>query len=69
MTMEFEVPKDIFTGLHYPSTWFNGFCDGRGKRVAMVEKNTGPWKKICYDNSLMIFFLKREDEDKKMFKL
>jgi len=45
MTMEFEVPKDIFTGLHYPSTWFNGFCDGRGKRVAMVEKNTGPWKK------------------------
>jgi hypothetical protein len=32
-------------GLHYPLTWFNGFCDGRGKKGALVNKK-GP----CYKN-------------------
>ena len=26
-------PKDILQGLHYPLTWSNGFCGGRGKRA------------------------------------
>ena len=36
-------PKDIFQDLHYSLTWSDGFCDGRGKRGAMVEKGKGPW--------------------------
>ena len=39
------VPKDIVEGLHYPLTWSNGFCDGRGKRGGMVEKGRGLWQK------------------------
>ena len=42
-------PKDIFEGLHYPVTRFNGFCGGRGKKCAMVEK-------YCYNDLLMIFW-------------
>ena len=38
-------PRDIFWGLHYPLTWSNGFCGGRGKRVALVEKGKGPWQR------------------------
>jgi hypothetical protein len=27
-------------------TWSNGFCGGRGKRGAMVEKGKGAWQSI-----------------------
>jgi hypothetical protein len=47
--------KDIFSGLHYPLTWSNGFCGQRGKRGALVEKGKGPMaEKWCYD--IFIFF-------------
>ena len=46
-------PEDIFQGLHYPPTWSNGFCSGRGKRGALVEKCKGPWQR----NTLIIKFL------------
>ena len=36
--MELRPPKDIFKGLHYPLTWLNGFCSGRGKRGALIYK-------------------------------
>ena len=56
-------PKDIFQGLHYPLTWSNGFCSGRGKWSALVEKDKGPWQR----NDIMIFFSEmyfREEEMK-----
>jgi hypothetical protein len=42
---EVRSPKDIFEGLHYPLTWSNKFCGGRGKRGGLVEKGKGPWQK------------------------
>ena len=45
-------PTDIFQGLHYPLTWSNNFCGGRGKRGVMVEKGKGPWHK---NKNTMIF--------------
>ena len=38
VTMEFEVSR-----RHYPSTLSNEFCNGRGKKGAMVEKGMGTW--------------------------
>ena len=35
--------KYLFWGLHYPLTWPNKFCGGRGKRGALVKKGKGPW--------------------------
>ena len=43
VTMEFEVPKNFFEGLHHPLTWSNGFCNGRGTRGDLIEKGRGPW--------------------------
>ena len=40
VTREFEVPKDIFGGLHYPLTWSNKICGGRGKNDAMVKNGS-----------------------------
>ena len=58
--------KDTFFGLHYPLTWLNGFCGGRGKRGVPVKKGKGPWqRKYCYNQFLMKFYLGREDEDKR----
>ena len=45
-------PKDIFQGLHYPVTCSNGFCGGRGKRGAPIEKGKGPW----HENIVIIIF-------------
>ena len=36
VTMKLEVS-------HYPPTWSNGYCGGRGKRSALVEKARDPW--------------------------
>jgi hypothetical protein len=60
-------PTDIFKGLRYPLTWSNGFCGGRGKRDALLEKGRGPMvENYCYNNSFMIFFFRgREDKDKR----
>ena len=33
VTMEFESPKGIFEGLHYPLTWSNKFVVGEAKGV------------------------------------
>jgi hypothetical protein len=71
-----RFPKDIFKGLRYPLTWSNGFCGGRGKRDALLEKGRGPMvENYCYNNSFMIYlfiyyfilfyFRGREDEDKR----
>ena len=34
-------PKDLFLGLHYPLSWSNKFCAGRGKRGYLVAKCQG----------------------------
>ena len=57
-------------GLHFPLTWSNVFCGGRGKRGALVEKCRGPWPK----NVVMIKKKYGEEkmktrEDKTMVKL
>jgi hypothetical protein len=40
-------------------TWFNGFCDGRGKRGAIWQKKQGPMiEKYHYNKKCMIFFLR-----------
>ena len=60
--MELRPPKDIFKGLHYPLTWLNGFCSGRGKRGALIYKK----KEGAHDIELLkksnfqIFFWKEE---------
>jgi hypothetical protein len=33
-------------------TWFNGYCGGRGKRGALVEKGKSPWERY----TALIFF-------------
>jgi hypothetical protein len=47
-------------------TWSSGFCGGRGKRAALMQKkNQMPMaKKWCYNKNLMTYFGGREDEDK-----
>ena len=58
--------KDISQGLHYPMTWFNGFCVGRGERGFLIGKGKGAMaKKCCYNNFLRNFFRGWEDEDKR----
>jgi hypothetical protein len=40
----------------HPLKWSNGFCDGRGKRGALVENNRDPWpkkKSSFYNNSIL----------------
>ena len=60
--------KDIFKGLHYPLTWSNGLCGGRGKR-GVLRKRQGPMaEKCCHNNIFVIFFFfggggRRKDED------
>jgi hypothetical protein len=44
VTMEFEVPKTHIYGLHYSLTWSGGFYSRRGKRGALVEKETAHGK-------------------------
>ena len=51
MTMEFEVPKKIYLKA-YPLIPSNGFCGGRGKRGATVEKDKAHGK----ENVLIIKF-------------
>ena len=46
VTMKSRSPKDIFEGLHYPLTWSNAFCSGRGKKGGMVEKGKGHGREI-----------------------
>ena len=63
-------PKDIFEGLHHPLIWSNGFCGGRLKRGALVEKRKGPWEKnVVIINFQWNYFCEKEDEDKRMVKL
>ena len=60
-------PKDIFQGLHYSLTWFNGFCGGRGKRGALEEKGPGTWQRnIVMINVQWSFIHGREYEDKRL---
>ena len=42
-TMEFEVSKRHILRLTLSLTWSNGFCGGRGKRGAVMEKDKGAW--------------------------
>ena len=51
VTMEFEVPKKIYLKA-YPLIPSNGFCGGRGKRGATVEKDKAHGK----ENVLIIKF-------------
>ena len=71
VTMAFEIPKRHDQGLHYPLTWFNGFCGGRGKNGTLVENGKGPMaEKCCYSTILMKLFLeKRRWSNKRMVKL
>ena len=55
--MKFELLKYIIKGLHYPLTWSNGFCGGRSKRGALVEKGMGPWQKKCCDKTYLMIFI------------
>ena len=45
--------KDIRQGLHYSLTWSKGYCGGRGKRDALVEKGKGPQQR---NNFIIIFW-------------
>ena len=37
--MELRSPRDLFSCLHYPLSWFHGFCVERRKtREAHLEK-------------------------------
>ena len=45
-------PKEIFQGLIYTLTWFNGFCGETGKRGGMVGKGIDPRLR----NAVLIFF-------------
>ena len=38
VTVEFEILKRHMLRLHYPLTWSNMFCGGRGKRSDMVKR-------------------------------
>ena len=50
--------KTNFKGLRYPLTWLNGFCGGRGKRGALVQKGKVPWQRnIVLIHSLIFIFL------------
>ena len=69
VTMEFEVPKDIFNGLHYPLARSNGFCVGSGKTCALVEKRPGPWHGSVIIKKLWKKKWRIDDEDKRMVKL
>jgi hypothetical protein len=67
-------PKEIFESPHHPLTWSNGFCCGRGKRGAHVEKGKGPWQRniIIIINLYWIFFREKKTkarENKRMVKL
>ncbi len=46
VTMELEVPKGIFSSLHEPLPWSNGFCGDKVNRGSLVSKVNGPWQKI-----------------------
>ena len=37
VTMELEVPKGLYSTLHYPLLWFNKFCSGRDKKVLSLQ--------------------------------
>jgi hypothetical protein len=41
--MEFEVPeRHVLRPILPPLTWSDGFCGGRGKRGALMEKDQRP---------------------------
>ena len=68
--MKVEVPrKDVIQGLHYPLTWSNEFCGGKGKRGAMVWKGKGPWDDVQIKFEWLYLFSGEEKmktrEDKK----
>ena len=44
-TMDFEVPKRHILSMHYPLTWSDGYCGGRGKIGALVERGRDSWQK------------------------
>ena len=50
-------PKDICKGLHFLLTWSNGFCVGRGKEGALVEKDRGEDKMKTRELSDFTFFV------------
>jgi hypothetical protein len=61
--VEFEVgsPKFMFWGLHYPLTWSNGVCSGRGGTRCYGRK-----KARVLDRGIeWISFWKKKDEDKR----
>ena len=67
VTMEFEVPKrHIFKAyiIHWHGS--TGFCSGRGKRGALIQKGKGPWQRniviIIYKWN---YFGGRENENKR----
>ena len=41
MTMKLEVPKGLFSSLHYPFSWSNGFCSGRCKSGSLATNVMG----------------------------
>ena len=58
-------PHDTFKDLHYPLTWSNGFCGGRGKIGALVEKRQRPMaKECCYNNFLVKLFVEEKMKTK-----
>ena len=72
--MKFEVPKKHISRPHYPLTWSNGFCKGRGKRGALVEEGKGPRQRnyVITDYFLMKLCGKEKTktrQDKRIIKL
>jgi hypothetical protein len=48
-----RFPKDIIVqGMHYPLTWSNGFCGGRGERGALV----GEREKKAHDRAMLLWY-------------
>ena len=39
-------PEGLFPGLHYPLSWSNMFCTGRGKRGSLTANVKRPWQRI-----------------------
>ena len=62
--------KHIFKACVTPLTSSNRFCNGRAKRVALVEKGNGPWKRNIVTVKIKgSFQWGREVKDKKIVNL
>ena len=54
--MELEVPKKHVLGLHYPLSWSNGLCNGRGKRRSLVAYVRGPCHRSAFFPLLFLLY-------------